>query len=179
MDKKIPVYTSLRRASKAFMSDIKLPAVIARGTYGIGDLQPILFQMAGAMSIGHLNSILPFVVDDYEQAFNLKPLRASRIYGRPAGAHIDRRWNEPVLHIELTEGEQNRELIVATGGGRTLIANRDSPVRFEDARASLGLESETFSGELVFGDLTLMRRTLHEFRSEDSSVNTSALRLSQ
>lgn len=179
MYRDIPVETSLARGAERFREDTESPAITVRGTYGPRDVEMLLELKSGEVPLSKLAQLAPYLPEDYEYAFSLKPRRANRIYGRPAGGHIDVRRNAPVMHLELSDGELPRKLYVAEAGDSVLRASRDDPKDFKLAKDVLGIEEETFEGELFFGDLTLMRRTLHEFRTIEANVEASALRLSQ
>lgn len=179
MNRPIPVETSLVEAARKFREDPNLPSFIVRGRYGQGDLEELLWHRAGAVSIARLKAIVPPLAEDYEGAFSILPKRASRVYGRSAGAHIDIGANAPVMHLELTGDDSPRDLYVVKAGDHVLRASRDEPKEFEVAKVELGIVEDTYSGRLRFGDLTLMRDTLHEFRSSNREVNASALRISQ
>lgn len=179
MNRPIPVETSFTRATRRFRADPTLPSLIVRGRYGYGDLEKLLWHRAGAISIARLKVMVPYLVEDYEEGFSALPKRASRIYGRSAGAHIDTGANAPVIHLELTEDKSPRDLYVVEAGNHVLRASRDEPKSFEESKVELGIVEDTYSGRLRFGDLTLMRDTLHEFRSSNNDVSASALRISQ
>lgn len=179
MNRDIPVETSFVRAKRMFREDPTLPSLIVRARYDYGALEKLLWLRAGAISIARLRVIVPYLVDDYEEAFSVQPERASRIYGRSAGAHIDTGANAPVMHLELTKDNSPRDLYVVEAGNHTLRASRDEPKSFEAAKAELGIVEDTYSRRLQFGDLTLMRNTLHEFRLSNNDVSASALRISQ